>query len=378
DDDSGDEDKDFRDKRKVFFRMGVTFPGDAKITYYARLGKLVSYNTPENQLKIERLMQEINQSPTLVSIEAKVVEIEQTNLDTLGFEWSLEAGTKTLGVNSKNKPALFGNYETGSGNTSKFQIGLGKELTSVTSGLRFASEYFGDATEDSLFSVYTVLGNYAFNTVLHAIEQEGINNVLSAPKVTTISGKTASIKVVTQRQFPDEWDEAELETDGDNGSITYKPATPQFDDKQDIGVMLFVTPVVAPDKYSIYLDLEPQVIEFLGYDTSFNTTQIIDGRELEMKNGMTAILSKREVKTKVVVWDGETIVLGGMIKEEHLKFEDKVPLLGHLPVIGHLFTSTGEKSIKTNTLIFVSARLVNPAGIPIRPNDMRGLPDFRH
>ena len=97
-----------------------------------------------------------------------------------------------------------------------------------------------------------------------------------------------------------------------------------------------------------------------------------------MKNGMMPIISRREANTKLVVWDGETIVLGGFIQEKLQKYEDKVPVLGHLPLLGQLFTSRGEKSVKTNMLIFVNARLMYPNGIPVRPNDMRGLPDFRH
>ena len=59
------------------------------------------------------------------------------------------------------------------------------------------------------------------------------------------------------------------------------------------------------------------------------------------------------------------------------KYEDKVPLLGDLPLLGRLFRSDGERSEKTNLLIFVTARLVDPSGRPLRPNEVRGLPDFR-
>jgi len=94
-------------------------------------------------------------------------------------------------------------------------------------------------------------------------------------------------------------------------------------------------------------------------------------------NAMMPILSARTVETQVIVWDGESVVLGGMIKEKVTKYEDKVPILGELPLIGPLFRSKGENSEKINLLVFVTARLVTPAGLPKRPNEMRGLPDFR-
>ncbi|MBQ6470662.1 MAG: hypothetical protein IJJ33_01640, partial [Victivallales bacterium] len=366
-----------------------TFPPGARITHYPKAGRLVVCNTPENLNKVEKILQELNITPRQVSIEAKVVEIEQTTLNTLGFDWSFLAGTTTYNsadASHSNHYLTRSNNDarhtssTGIGKaSSSFQLGLGKETTSLTNGIRFATDFFADMVDDSLFNVYSIIGNYAFNTVIHALEQEGQSDVLSAPKVTTISGNTAQIKVVTVRYFPQSWSEPEITTgSGDNASDSYTPSTPQDFEAMDIGVLLDVTPTVSSDGYSIDMDVWPQVVDFLGYDTSFNTVQIINGKEYEMKTGMMPILSKREARTKVVVWDGETIVLGGMIQERMEKYEDRVPFLGRLPFLGKLFTSTGEKSVKTNLLIFVNARLVTPAGIPIRPNDMRGLPDFRH
>jgi type II secretory pathway component GspD/PulD (secretin) len=211
------------------------------------------------------------------------------------------------------------------------------------------------------------------------LEQEGITNTLSAPKVTTISGNTAQIKVVTVRKFPEDWEPPEVETgSGDNGSMSYTPATPTFGEETELGVILDVTPTVSANGFAIDMELSPQIIDFLGDDPSFNTVMILDGKELESKVGMTAILSERIANTKLVVWDGETVVLGGFIQEKLQKFEDKVPVLGSIPLLGHLFRSRGEKSVKTNMLIFVNARLVDSSGIPIRANDLRGLPDFRH
>ena len=331
-------------------------------------------------------MNELNFTPTQVSIEAKFVEIEQTNLDTLGFRWSLKAGGAGLNVNplSLTDPSdatkRDGKHNLGIGGSagSQFQLGIAKETENFTQGLRLATDVFGSAVNDEMFSVYSILGNYAFQTTLYAIQQEKHSDVLSAPKVTTISGQTAQIKVVTIRYFPESWTEPEYDTDGDNGAVSYTPSTPEFGDSQDIGVILDVTPTVSPDGYSIDVELEPQVIEFLGYDTSFNTTMILEGREIETKIGMMPILTNRRAKTKLVIWDGETIVLGGMIQEKLTKYEDKVPFLGSLPVLGHLFSMKGEESVKTNLLMFVNARLVTPAGLPIRANDLRGLPDFRH
>ena len=167
-------------------------------------------------------------------------------------------------------------------------------------------------------------------------------------------------------------------TNTDSGIVTsYTPSVPDEWSEVSLGVVLDVTPVVAPDGYSIYLDMLPSITELVGYDTTYNTVALMGGSEVPM-NFTTPIFTRREIKTQVIVFDNETIVMGGLIQEKLERFEDKIPLLGHLPVIGHFFTSRGEQSVKTNLMMFVNVRLVKADGQPLRPNEIRGLPDFRH
>jgi general secretion pathway protein D len=77
------------------------------------------------------------------------------------------------------------------------------------------------------------------------------------------------------------------------------------------------------------------------------------------------IFSTRKVTTSVSVFDGQTVVLGGLIREDVQKVEDKVPLLGDIPLIGRLFRSSIDQHLKRNLVIFVSARLINAAGEPV-------------
>jgi general secretion pathway protein D len=76
------------------------------------------------------------------------------------------------------------------------------------------------------------------------------------------------------------------------------------------------------------------------------------------------VFSTREVTTKVTVWDGATLVMGGLTREEVKKTSNKVPVLGDIPFLGALFRSKGESSTKRNLLIFVTANLVSPGGSP--------------
>jgi general secretion pathway protein D len=77
------------------------------------------------------------------------------------------------------------------------------------------------------------------------------------------------------------------------------------------------------------------------------------------------IFSARKVTTSVSVWDGQTVVLGGLIREDVQKTEDRTPIIGDIPLVGRLFRTNVDQHIKRNLIIFVTARLVNPAGVPV-------------
>ncbi len=81
------------------------------------------------------------------------------------------------------------------------------------------------------------------------------------------------------------------------------------------------------------------------------------------------IFSSRKVTTSVSVWDGQTVVLGGLMREDVQKTEDRTPIVGDLPLVGRLFRTNSEQHIKRNLIIFVTARLVNPAGQPVNSTE---------
>ena len=95
---------------------------------------------------------------------------------------------------------------------------------------------------------------------------------------------------------------------------------------------------------------------------------ISGGRTVTVPPGFfQPIFSVREVRTRVTIWDGATIIMGGLTREEVKKVEDKVPILGDIPLLGRAFRSKGKSSQKRNLLIFVTATLVDPGGAPRPP-----------
>jgi general secretion pathway protein D len=118
------------------------------------------------------------------------------------------------------------------------------------------------------------------------------------------------------------------------------------------------------------------VTEFEGFvEYGGPSIAISGGTTVTVPSGFfQPIFSTREVTTKVTIWDGATLVMGGLTREEVKKVNDKVPVLGNLPVVGRMFRSEGETSAKRNLLIFVTANLVSPGGSPKKQELKNVLP----
>ncbi len=217
------------------------------------------------------------------------------------------------------------------------------------------------------------IGNFDVNAVIRALDRKRGTELLSAPSVTVLSGNPASIAVGQELRYPQSYSDARVTTggggtSGSGGSVAIASGTPQDFQVRKIGVELKVTPTVEEDNYSISLELAPIVTEFEGFvEYGGPNVAIVSGSSLSAPSGFfQPVFSVREITTHVEIWDGATLVMGGLTREDVRKVNDKVPLLGDIPLIGRLFQSKGETSEKRNLLIFVTANLVGPGGAPTK------------
>jgi general secretion pathway protein D len=134
------------------------------------------------------------------------------------------------------------------------------------------------------------------------------------------------------------------------------------------GPTLDVVPYVSADGYSVQMTLIPSIMQFIGYDDPGPFATILEASSsLGVAAPVTAVLPLphfrvRQVTTCVDVWDGQTVVLGGLITENVNKMKDEVPILGDLPVVGRLFRNEINQTQKKNLLIFVTPTIIDPAG----------------
>lgn len=362
---------------QAFIDSGVPFPPGSSLYYFGRNSTIITRNTAENMEIFERVLAVFNVLPQLIQIEAKFVEIGQADLDELGFNWKVgpyQAGDVVIAGGQPN--TLFpGTTPNPNANNSDTSGGL--RDSSIIGGNAIAALLGGGglaAGGSTIGSITGILTDPQFQVIIKALSQKTSADVLSAPKVTTISGAQAQIRVAQEFIYPTTFSTATVIPGQSAGVGTIAqpvvtPSTPTAFASRPVGVIFNVTPTVGADGYTIALTLIPQITDFLGFIDYGNV--IVSQGIVVPNNIKQPLFSVRDVVTSVVLWDGQTVVLGGLIREDVTKIDDKIPFLGDLPGVGRLFRSKVSQRTKRNLLIFVTARLIDPAGNPIHKESLR-------
>ena len=398
------------DAKEFLTASGVTFHPGGSATYLPTSSKLVVRETQDNLDLIQTLIDAGETQNIQVGIEAKFVEITQSNLKELSFDWLI--GQANIPGGSKDGIFVGGGTN---GNTAgaaqadfPFAINNGAYTTyPVTTGNRSGGAAISANAIDSLLfgkagasllapaiaGVAGIMTDPSFQLVIRALNQKKGVDLLSAPKVVTKSGQKAIIEIIREFRYPTEFDPPQIPQNfggGGNGgtgttqinSFPVTPTTPTSFETRNTGVTLEVEPVVGPDSYTIELSLVPQVVEFEGfinYGSPITTASpAFSAAGIQIGSTQTVItpnvinqpiFSTRKVTTNVSIYDGQTVLIGGLIREDVQKVEDKTPLLGDIPLIGRLFRSNVDQHLKRHLVIFVSARLIKPDGEAVRPGE---------
>ena len=401
-----------REGAKEFLEsQGVPFPPGASANFLPQSSRLIVRNTQDNLELVDALVEQANVAdPKQVEIEAKFIEVNQNNLKELGFDWLLGqfnignrrvfGGGGTSGTAPAVNPADYPFVPAGSNTpVGQFPITAGNRSgnlaisASAIDALLFPTSG-ASSLAPGIFGVSGVFTDPQFQVIIRALNQKKGIDLLSAPKITTKSGQRAVIEIVREFRYPTQFTEPkvpDISGRGTSNSTTTTialpvvgPSTPSNFETRNTGVTLEVEPVVGPDGVTIDLNLVPQVVEFEGFINYGSPIKTVNPALLgflgvpSSLTGVTQaitltdnvinqpIFSTRKVTTSVSVWDGQTVVLGGLMREDVQKIEDRTPIIGDIPLVGRLFRSNVDQHIKRNLVIFVTARLVNPAGQPLK------------
>ncbi|WP_339671086.1 type II secretion system secretin GspD [Dasania marina] len=259
-----------------------------------------------------------------VLVEAIIVEMSADNGQSLGVEWLFSDDNGSYGSSSgAGLAGALGAASTGSdsdGNTVDPTLGLAGALSQVP------GQVLGIGRLDKALS---------FNVVLNALKTNSQANILSTPSLLTLDNEEASIVVGQSIPFV-------TGSYTSTGGTSSNPGNPfQTVERENVGITLKVTPQINEGD-SLILALSQEV------------SDAIPGSAI---NG-NLITTERKINTKILANNGQTIVLGGLIKDNVTETQQKVPFLGDIPFLGALFRSTSTTYGKTHLLVFLRSSII--------------------
>ncbi|MEM9444155.1 MAG: hypothetical protein AAGA18_02270 [Verrucomicrobiota bacterium] len=399
---------------------GVQFSLGAKATYLPRAAKLIVKNTLDQLNLIDQLLARQDPNSKQIEVEAKFIQFKEDSLKDLSFTYqalvdgmpnpfdlfftedrgSFDQNTNEFLTDPANEFAdpsgvTTGGFSADGSTAPNFAIdraqtvdinGTALEVAKggvATAGLRSTAGLDNDGIDDLLgqtlssrssntFSFSGIIAESGFRALISAIETNLGSDLMAAPRVTLISGERSKIDIARKMLYPTEYEAPEpLQTNNNRSVVTRipEPGGPLAFESRSIGIILDVKATANSDR-TIDLELKPIVSEFDGfinYGGDVSSANPVDANNPFVIFDAVAIqpvFTVRSVETQVKVVDGQTVVMGGFIRDDVEEIEDRVPFFGDLPLIGRLFRSQTTRDVKSNLTLFVTARLVNPDGTP--------------
>lgn len=375
--------------KNFLIRSGVSFDATGAQLNFDGANLIVT----QNRKNLERIRNIIRRYSDIkqVQIEAKFIEVTESSLNELSSNLRLSSAAGIRAQTSlRSANQVFGSAVT---NTNGLILVDGAETSVPNSPPRFPAPNYGGtepsfggatgwngATGNYVGKIGTI-GSYDLSIFIRALEQNSGSDLMSAPSLTVMDQKTAVIKVAQLLRYPQSYSDIQAQVGSQSGSsgssgggggnsVAVTAGTPQDFTVENVGVTLEVTPQVSTESDTIGLMLKPRVTEFEGFVEYGGTSVAISGTiTVTVPSGFfQPIFSVREVQTEVTVFDGATAVIGGLTREEVKTVNDKVPVLGDIPLVGAAFRSTSKSTVKKNLMIFVTANLVSPGGSTQRNN----------
>lgn len=258
--------------------------------------------------EIEQFLKSVHQAlHRQVQIEARIYEVNLSDNYSLGIDWNRVdfLGTGGLiGTSSSIIAAPFGGFMA----------------KAATAGISF---------NDS-----------SFDGVIEALQEQGEIRVVSQPRVVTMNNQPALIKVATDQPF---FTSTVSQGTAGSGNIVTEQAR-----SVTVGLVLSVTPQISDDGW-VMLDVTPIISRLRAIATS------------PLKTATAPVLDVKQSSGLIRLRDGEMIIIGGLIQEESSETERKVPILGDIPFLGRLFTGTYTAKTKSELVIFISPKIVQPS-----------------
>ena len=382
-------------------QKGVAFPPGASALYRSQTSLLSVKNTVTNMSLVEAIVEAIaDAEPVMIVVEARIIRSTEQRLEELGFDWLLDGaqsitdevlltggtvGNGTPVVAPPFRPITAGNR---SGN-------LATETNTIDGAI--ARSPISNALFRAPGSIFAtgIANNSTVGMLMRGVGQHKGIDLMTKKTVITRSGQTATIESVREFIYPTEYEPPELPNqvggnfgaDADGGLVQQQagitpvtPAHPTAFETTNLGCMLEVLPQLGEDGI-VEVAIKPEIRDFDGfinYGTPIRggtSSAVFDPTGGVLSGGSFGVITENAILMPVFstirgnstlsIYQGETVVLGGLLTNSRIKVEDSVPILGKLPLIGRYFRSQADTSIKDAYVILVTVRLEDPSGQPV-------------
>ena len=287
------------------------------------LNAIVVRADPTAMNEVLNIVQRLDTPRAQVLIEAAIVEISMND--------DFEAGVELASLDSNGDSVPMINTAMGSTVTSLLSAMINEDGTVNNSPV----SALGSVTNPTFAVAEVDLDGVSFGAVVSALASLSNANLLSTPSIVTLDNTEA--KIVVGEEIP--FRSGSFTTTGDGSNNPFTTVT-----REDVGIELTVTPHVYDNK-EVRMEVAQNISNVL--DSTVGSSTFAD-----------VVTSKRSIETTVLASSGETIVLGGLIQDNANRSENRVPVLGSIPVLGNLFKSRSKRQVKTNLVVFIRPTVI--------------------
>jgi general secretion pathway protein D len=315
---------------------GGTSNVDASVTIWADVATnaLIITAPPKIMKSLMAVIDKLDIRRAQVQVEALIVEIDVNKSSNLGVQWIL------YGQGNTYTPAAVTNFPS-SGNTGIVDLAaaaLSGGATAATGTARSSAASLISTGATLAIGRYNATSGTNFAAIVQALRSDGSSNIISTPSLITMNNEEAEVKVT--QEIPLITGSYSNTTQSVNG--TSSPFTTI--QREEVGTILKVTPHINEGN-SVQLKIEQE-------DSSPGA---------KLTNSADISTNKRSIKTTVLIEDGGIIVLGGLMSDTVSESEDRVPVLGAIPILGNLFKSRSGSRQKKNLLVFIRPKILRDA-----------------
>jgi len=391
-------------EQKKLMALGVTFPEEAYAVYNKNTSQLKVVNNAEMLELIGQLISAAEEETLLIQVGIRLVEINQLDLDSVTMNSTL-GGYNTNFLN----PVPSGLNPAGNGQTplASTQQGVNAQLNQVQGvGLLpnntlqsfLQKGVLAGTNQTSAYALNTmdlggtILNGMQFRALITAVSQKSSANVLANPSIVLKRGQEGVIEVTQEFRYVKEYNAPDssvrtfIPTGGAaavGGVVTPIPGPEtvigsfpsSISDPEPIGVKMGVKPDVTGDNTRVLLELKPSFVDFEGFinygtiiNSAYAATYFNTATTILTNTVQQPVFIRRDLALPAVeVTDGYTLLMGGLLREDIQTIDEKVPIIGDIPILGRAFQGKTEQAIKKNTLIFVTPRILRVDGQPLNP-----------